>query len=48
MFKTWTEINYKNPENITEVLEQPLWDNDLMQIAHKTIRNKIWRQSGML
>ena len=29
MFSTWANMNYREPENISEILRQSIWDNDL-------------------
>ena len=47
MFKAWANIKYSEPENINEILNQPIWDNDLMQIGYKTIRYNAWIRAGI-
>jgi hypothetical protein len=47
MLDAWANIKYTEPVNISEILTQPLWDNDLILVGNKTIRNKAWIQAGI-
>jgi hypothetical protein len=47
MFDAWANINYNEPVNISEILRQPLWDNDLILVGNKSIRNDAWTQVGI-
>jgi hypothetical protein len=47
MLSTWAMINYREPETISEILRQPIWDNDLLRIGNKTVVYKTWTQAGI-
>jgi exonuclease III len=47
MLDTWATLNYNEPTNISEILRQPLWDNDLILIDKKTSRNDAWSKVGI-
>ena len=46
-FKIWCKLNYKEPESITEIIKQSLWDNDIICINKKTVRYNKWKQAGI-
>ena len=42
MWKTWVEINYKEPEKVEDVLRQCLCNNSIVTIAGRPVVNNSW------
>ena len=47
MLNEWATMNYNEPVNISEILRQPLWDNDLILIDNQSTRNEAWAKVGI-
>jgi hypothetical protein len=44
---SWAKLNYINPQNALEVVNQPLWRNHLIQVDHKTLKYNDWEKMGI-
>jgi endonuclease/exonuclease/phosphatase family metal-dependent hydrolase len=47
MLKTWSKLHYIIPENAADIVLQPLWHNDLIQIGKKNANNVLLKQAGI-
>jgi hypothetical protein len=47
MFKTWSKLHYIIPEKAADIILQPLWNNDLIQIGKKNANNVQLKQAGI-
>ena len=47
MLNTWAKLNYKEPKNIHEMLQQPLWNNVLITIDRKLANYETWKNAGI-
>jgi hypothetical protein len=47
MLNTWAKINYRDPTNVQEILQQHIWSNDLIKIDNKPVRYTTWQKAGI-
>jgi hypothetical protein len=47
MLSTWAKLNYRKPTNVQDILQQHIWNNDLIKIDNKPVMYTRWQQAGI-
>jgi hypothetical protein len=47
MLQTWANLNHRKPKTVQEIIIEPLWQNDLIQIDKKPVVYKTWKTAGI-